>query len=418
MTFSLKTQKLLLICVVILLAIGVRFFNYENRITFGPEQAISLQVSADYINEKPSLLGLPNVQRTTSHGHILFSGSLFNYSLVPLLLAFEYKPIPITAFFTFLNVATGVALFFVFLKLFSYRVALFSAIVFLFNDQMLDLSMYIWILHYLPLIGLLTIYLLWRMRRSDKTVYPLLLGILSGIGFNFEYFYLFTGVLLFILIQFISKRRLQVSAVFIAGAILGNAPMILFDLSNGFYHVKTVWQYFLDTLTQPGQSKIASYHFYHFWPLLALGGGWLLATLYKWNRYIAFIGIAVYLGLNLTSSRVSFSHAVAMPKGLTVKDVAYAAEVIAREKPTNFNVAALFDFDSRAHPLRYLLQYRHDLKPNGVEAYPQSQTLYVFASKDYQLENATVYEVKSFGAEQITVLEAITPQYTIFKLTK
>ena len=124
--------KNIFIILIIIFALFVRFYNFADRVTFGSEQARSLIVSGRYIKEKPSLLG-QEYFRVTSSGHKLFSGSLFSYSLVPLQLIFNYKPIPITAYFAFLSVFTGLLLFLLTKKVLNFSVAIFSLIIFLFN---------------------------------------------------------------------------------------------------------------------------------------------------------------------------------------------------------------------------------------------------------------------------------------------
>lgn len=94
--------------VVIALATWLRFTNFYHRILFGPEQALSLIVSSEQI-EHFTLLGLPNLQRVTSNGHILYSGSLFNYSLIPFLLVSK-SAVPPTMFFAVVIVGTGILL--------------------------------------------------------------------------------------------------------------------------------------------------------------------------------------------------------------------------------------------------------------------------------------------------------------------
>lgn len=74
--------KDLLVYLIIILSIFVRLYNFEERMTFGSEQARSLVVSGRYIEEKPSLLG-QEYFRLTSSGHKLFSGALFSYRPCP-----------------------------------------------------------------------------------------------------------------------------------------------------------------------------------------------------------------------------------------------------------------------------------------------------------------------------------------------
>ena len=410
--------KLGLLLLIFLLAFVVRFYNFSDRITFGPEQAISLITSAEYIQTKPSLLGQPNVQRVTSQGHILFSGSLFNYSLVPLLLIFQYNPLPITVYFAVLNIISGIMIFFVGRRFFSFTVGLFAAVLFLFNQQMIDLSLYIWILHYLPLIGLISFALLWQTRKKPNGLYVLYLGLLAGIGFNLEYFYLFTAILIYCLVLWFSKYKVRDSLLYFLGAIIGNLPMILFDITHQFYHFTTLWQFAMDTFHLPGQSKISPYHFYQYWPILSLFGGYLLSRLYKKQKYLVIFLLFAYISIILFSPGISFQRATGMPDGLTLSKVEQAAQTIALDKPTNFNVASLFDFDSRAHPLRYFLIYKYKLTPNGVENYKESNILYVFTTKDYNFNKAIAYETNVFPKDKISVLKNIDQTYTVFRIMR
>ena len=107
------TKNSLFIIAVFLVAIIIRFYNFPNRVTFGPEQAISLETSAAMIKDKFSLLGIENVQRTTSQGLKIYSGALFSYSVIPLLLIFDYQALPISVYFAVLNIVTGLILFLV-----------------------------------------------------------------------------------------------------------------------------------------------------------------------------------------------------------------------------------------------------------------------------------------------------------------
>src|SRR5258706_9224659 len=102
---NLLKKNNILIIVILILASFVRFYNFPNRVTFWTEQARSLIVSANYIREKPSLLG-QEYFRQDSNSHIIYSGALFNYSLLPLLVISNYDPVIITSYFTLLNLFT------------------------------------------------------------------------------------------------------------------------------------------------------------------------------------------------------------------------------------------------------------------------------------------------------------------------
>lgn len=400
------------------LASLVRFYNFPDRITFGPEQAISLLVSGDYINEKFSLLGLPNVQRTTSLGYILYSPSLFNYSLVPIMMLFNYNPTLITSYFTFLNLFTGVALFIVVRKIFNVKIALFSTTIFLFNDLMVFHSMFIWIVNYLPLTSIITVYLYYKFYKARKSrILPFLIGLLLSISFGLEYIFFFTALFLFGILIYLAHKRVKAFLFFISGAVLGNLSTIIFDLTHDFYHLRTLWQYFIDTLFNPSQSLISYYHFFQFWPVFAVALGYLLSKIYRISKMFSVGLLVLYIAWNLLSANVSFVRPTGMFQGLNISRIERAAKIIANDHPKDFNVVMTFDFDSRAHPLRYLIKYIYGYKALGVEDYPNAKNLYIFTTEDYPVLNSGLWEIASFQGEKSEILGRID-NFVVYKLSK
>ncbi len=428
---SIFLKSNIILIVILLFAVVVRFYDFPNRITFGPEQAISLLVSADYINEKFSLLGLPSTQRTTSFGHTIFYPPVFNYSLVPLLLIFNYDPVLITGFFAVLNLGTGILLYLLTKRILNKTIAIFATILFLFNDYMINHSMFIWSVNYLPILNLGILFLLFRSEASNSKVSLLtrtylkksknldafFIGLFASLSFGVEYIYLFTGIIVFILTIIFSKYRLRSGVLFFTGGILGMLPTIIFDLSHDFYHLQTLWQYLIDTISNPGQSKITYYHFLHFWPLLAVLGGIILYQIYERSKYASFLLLASILAINFLSVQISFTKPTGMFPNLNYPKLGEAAKIIASDKPENFNLAMTFDFDSRAHPLRYLLKYKYGFNPQAVEDYPKAENLYVFTTQDYPIQNTSLWEISSFAAEDTKVLGTID-NFTLYKLIK
>ncbi len=413
---NLSKFKVVLLIVLFSTACFIRSYNFVKRINFGPEQGISLLVSANYIGEKLSLLG-QKYFRTTSYGQDLHAAPIFNYSLVPLEIIFKFNPIPITAFFLLLNLLTGVVIFYIVFKMKNFSVALFSTILFLFNSYMIYHSMFIWILNYFPLFGVLLIYLLFLFNKDNKSYYPFLIGILCGIGFGFDYTFLFTAIVCLMALLFISRKKINNFLIFVAGGILGNSPMVIFDLKHQFYNTKTLWQYFLDTLKNPKQNGIAYYHLFPFWPLFALLGGIILAWIFKKNKAAALFITALYIFLNLSSPLISFNSAVGMGAGMNVSIWEEAAKVIAQDNPNNFNISEVLDFDSRAYPLRYILSYQYNLKPQGITKYANLDALYVFAPKNYDFQKAISWEINVYRPFKIYKISTFG-NYAVYKLMK
>jgi hypothetical protein len=194
--------------------------------------------------------------------------------------------------------------------------------------------------------------------------------------------------------------------------------MILFDLRNKFYHLGVLFEYARDIAKGLNHSNLSYYHLLFLWPALAILGGYMLGKASKSNRILVFIFVLVYVYMNLTSTRYSFNFPVGMPKGLVQKDILRASDVIARDNPVNFNVAVLLDFDTRGHILRYPLEFLFNSKPNQVEEYPNSKTLYVLSKDDYEFENSSVWELATFKDNPAEKLTVVGQGYAIYKFVK
>jgi len=412
------SKEVLILLLIFVTAFFVRFYNFSNRVTFGPEQAISLETSANMIKDKFSLLGIENVQRTTSQGLKIFSGALFSYSLIPLLLIFNYQALPISVYFAVLNIVTGLVFYFLIKRIFGIKIAIFSLILFLFSSYMIYHSLFIWILNYLPLIGVLSLFFLYQEKKKFSFRSVFWLGLLSGIGVSLEYLFLPTYFLMLFLVLYFSKKRLVSFIVFFFSSLIPNLPTIIFDARHSFYNIHVLWLYFLDVLRYPGISGVSYYDFLQFWPVFAVLAGILITKVWNKNKLLAVALTAIYLFINISSRLINWKGPTGMPKDLTISNIYLVASVIKKDNPIKFNVAVINDFDTRGHILRYPLEFKYNSVPDGVENYPQAGILYVLARKDYNFDESNVWEIKAGGRYKITKLADVGQEYSVFRLEK
>lgn len=414
--FKKNTQLLLIVVLILLGAFVVRFYKFPQRIIYGPEQARSLLTASRNLTDKFSLLG-QEYFRYDSNGHQLYYSSLFTYSLIPLELLFKYDPVAITAYFALLNIFTGFIVYLV-IKVFNKNAAIFAMVLFLFNSEMIYHSLFVWQYNYLPLLGVLSLLLMYLYRKNPKMNYILGLGLISGIGFGLQYLYAVYVLIIVIFILFYSKRRLLSLSLFSLGFLIGDFPMVIFDLRNNFYHIKTLFQYFLDTLK--GQSD-ASFNYYYLLPLWPIGtglAGILLNRFFIKRKFIAIVMTLLYIAGNLFLGRIDFNKSLGMSKNLTWEDINKAAKIISSDNPGSFNVVTLLDFDTRAYILRYPLESIYKLKPMGVVDYPNAQTVYALSKLNYNYKNPEVWELQVFYPYQVDLLDKISNSYGVFKLVK
>lgn len=413
-------QDIFFLVMLLLLACLVRFYDFPRRLIFGPEQALSLMTAGQMLRDKFSLLGEAYIQRTTASGLFLFHGALFSYSLIPLELLFKYNPWSITIFFTLLNILTGILLYILVKRVTNRTVAWFSAFLFFFNSKMIHHSLFIWILNYLPLIGLISFYLMWCVFKQRKALKPIFwLGILSGIGFSLQYVYALSAAAIFIYLFFVSRKKIKGSIMYFLGALLPNLPMIIFDIKHGFYHLNTLYQYFLDAQSHKVSGFYTYYQFLNLWPLFSILGGLLLAIIFKRHKIVVILFLVSYVLIHLYSPYSRLMPKTIKQNEITLANLQKAAGLIAQNNPpTNFNVATLWDFDTRANPLRYLLIYNYNKNPQVVEEYTHLDALYAFAPENYDMVHPRVWELQTFLPYQIIDLPINLPGYHLYKLIK
>lgn len=411
-------KKYLILFSIVVLALYLRLYNFENRLTFGSEQARSLIVAAKYIKEKPSLLG-QEYFRANSYGHKLFTSALFNYSLVPLLILYKYDPFPITVYFALLNVVIGIILYILTEKVFNRRVAIFATTLYMFNSYMIYHSMFIWVLNYMPLIGLLSAYYVFKVFKNKiKTIDLIVLGVLSGIGFGLEYLYVLAIIICVVLVIYYSKNRTKSLLLFMCGFAIGDFPQIIFDLKHDFYHFRSLYQYAIDTVSGSSDAGFVYYHFLHFWPIVIIIFGYLLHKLYLKNRPLSIFVLLIYLSINLSSDMINYSRPVGMVEGLRYADIIESAREISNLSGNNFNVVTLYDFDTRGYVLRYFLRYVFNKEPLSEVEYPSSSEIFSLASDKYDFYNNNPWELNVFKPYNVSVVKDFSGGYRLSKLYK
>ena len=395
---------------ILFFGIIIRFYNFSDRVVYGPEQGISL-ISAAGNFGKPSLLGIPYLLRQTSDGLRIFTAPVFGYTLIPLILIFNYDPLKITIFFALINIFTGILIYLIGEKTVNRKVAIFSSILFFFSSKMIYHSTFIWTSNYMPFIGTLTIYLIYLFYKTKKISYVFLLGLLSGVGFGIQYFYIIGIVFVFLIILYFTKKKFKNTLIFISGFVLGELPTLLFDLKHNFYHFKTLTAYFWEIFKKSGESQISYYHFLFLYPLLALIGGFLLWSLYKKNKYISFVLVAVYL---ITNTKIPSG----MPHNLSAKDVLSSAKLIASGNPKDFNVTVVGNFDNRGYTLRYPLEYIYKINVDSVENYTNTTIIYVLGRKDYNFDKPDIWELRTFLPYKVYEVKSVNDYWSLYKLIK
>lgn len=130
----------------------------------------------------------------------------------------------------------------------------------------------------------------------------------------------------------------------------------------------------------------------------------------------------ILVGLNLTAalSQLNTNHGYFMPAGWSLKKIEKVGLIIAEDTQThpNFNVASLLTGDTKAYPLRYVVEVA-GMKPGAVEHYPQDNYLYVVARNDVkEVVNSHTWEIKSLSPFQIGASWNMNDNITLYRLDR
>lgn len=414
-----KRGYLFLIIAMFVVGAFLRLYNFPNRLIFGPEQGMSFITSASNL-EKFSLLGETNLIRATNAGHIPFHGAMYSYLLLPVLMIFNFRVLPVTFMFVILNLVTALALFLVANKLFGKTIAALSLFFFLFSAVMIHHSLFAWIVNPTPLLGVLTLWFVYKLIKDKQNNLPILwIGAMSGLGFGFQSFYILFAGFLLILTIIISKKKFLTALLFLFGMVLGSLPTVIFDIRHDFYHVRTFTQFFYEVAIGKASGGSTYYNFLFLYSYLFLIYAFITKVLWKTWKPLALIPIIFFLYGTFTSPFFNLQKSTGMAPGITLMSLESAAKVINESSPSKrFNVATLWDFDTRANPLRYILTYYYQQKPEAVEEYKNINALYVFAPADYDMKVPKVWELQEFLPYKVTDLNLSVPDYRLYQLTK
>jgi len=138
------------------------------------------------------------------------------------------------------------------------------------------------------------------------------------------------------------------------------------------------------------------------------------------GKYIFVAILITFICFNATKLNLFAKEGYTMPAGWNLKGEKKAAEIIVKDPDSlkKFNIAATLDGDTRAMPYRYLVEIKGKI-PQDVEAYPQSEVIYLISKDDRQtIQKYSVWEVSSFRPFSVEQLAEIQNSIKIYKLKR
>ncbi|MFA9289107.1 MAG: ArnT family glycosyltransferase [Weeksellaceae bacterium] len=244
-----KIKNLALISVValFLVAILLRFYEFEGFVTFLGDQGRD----ATIVKRIVTLEHFPAIGAPSSVGQV-YLGPFYYYLIAPFLLLFNYNPVGLAVAVALLSLVGTILAWYVVRK----EVNLVVSIVFLgllsFSAVLIELSRFSWNPNLLPFFSFFTLYTCYKWLKTQDKRWGLAFG--SLLAFSIQLHYL--GLLLmpalglaFLYALYVTKDKLKLvlQTLYPAAALLlFSVPLILFDLRHGFLNSKNFIKLFTE----------------------------------------------------------------------------------------------------------------------------------------------------------------------------
>ena len=396
------------------LGLFLRLFRLEQVVNFSADQGRDfLLVYRMIVTRRPTLLGPPT---SISQAHF---GPAYYYLLAPFLLLFRFDPLAGSLMTIFFDLLTLVLVWSTAQRLWGRPAALAAALFYATFPPIVETGRVSLNPFLTPFFTALFLYLLLFYHRQ-KTSW-LLVGASLGLLFQLHYAAFFWTLLLFPLLLRKQKPSSKGFLLLFLGFVVFLSPMILFELRHQFFNTKMWLNFFQHPRLSFSTAHFPIHYFVAFWPLLALGFGWVVGRLAQTSFRLAAALVLVVTLFNLAGLDFRRDHGYTMPSGWNLPGLRRVCQIIASDPASsgNFNIAATLDGDTRALPYRYLLEAVYHRPPQGVEDYPQAETLFVVSRQSAnQLLTNPVWEISSFQPATVAQRWHIQNGIYLYKLVK
>ncbi|MDP3888462.1 MAG: glycosyltransferase family 39 protein [bacterium] len=396
-----KRSVFLIFLLITAASIFLRFYNFQDAINFHLDPPVFMHEMKDMVDFGKLRLTGPMVSSKILEGRGFFTGPTMYYILIPIAVLTNWNVEILTGFFAFIWLICFILLYLWLKNRFGATIALIVYGLVSFFPPFVPFSRITWNPTFIPLFALLL--LIFLEKRKQKTIFYFLAGLSFGLGLSIEYIAIlqFLVLLYYLILDYKGKSfRIVNWFLIVAGFLVGEAPIILFELKHNFYNLQTILFHLRYYESSQSYGFDFGGHFYYYvFPLFpvfcVLYAKFLVKIQKKLGRKIVIISQALIMVLFL--SRLAFGprgEALIFPEGWTVTRQRQIAQYIVQDNPPeNFEVAATIGPETRANEIRWWLRMLNR-NPMSVVDYEKTDYLYLVAPKNRPPEKETVWEVK------------------------
>lgn len=337
-------------------------------------------------------------------GRQFFQGPLVYYCLSLIGLFTNWDPVNISWMMVILG-TLGMYFIYKTIRLLSdENSARIGALIYCFFPITVKFSNFVWNPNFLLVLTPIFLYCFVRAIKENSCLWSLGAGILAGMGLQFHFQF---GPTILISGLYLSIKNRRCLMPFLFGLFVGYLPLIIFDLRNNFYNIRTIILWI--TSSHKENTQIQWHYVLSYIVILIVP---IAILINKLEFKIKTAVIAVMIAIFISIIRLDINN------DLTISSQNKIVHIILAEGcPSNYNVASTVTGDTRAYNLRYLLTIR-GCPPEEVDKYPETKTLFLMAPVDRPIETETVWEVTSLGKIIVKQRTSINDKVILYELEK
>lgn len=397
---KLLKKELFIILLFIAIFILLRSINFTWHLNFSGDQAtFSTKALEIYRSEKPVLIGPPI--SVNLNGRQVFQGPMIYYEFLFFLLLGNFDPVISSYLFLIFCALMIIPLYYGTKMLLNQRIAVILTAIYTVVPYYLDFTRFLWNPTFqLSLVPLLL--LLMGLYKQKKSLW-LFFGLSVLLGVMLQYHYQFILVIFGLLIYYLKVWKIKPKqiAIYFLGVVIGFSPVILFEVRNNFYNVKTLILFVQNwaQVDKPGGTNRGHYFLSLSFMAIVLLLGLFSRMLNKIKQkqfkaaYLLVILAVVIWDLIIYSPKPKTAFwAAAESWNYPAEQRVY--EIIKEQNLNNYNVTNLA-YDTLATVPKYLMK-RDNVKINYEDYYHNRYLFVVEDNKVIKFMDDPAYEVNAF----------------------
>lgn len=382
-----------------------------QTVNFSADQGTCLLDSLRIWQEKDLVLIGPPASAEVFGRHF-FHGPLIYYLVIALMTLSSWDPIKASMILIVVNFFGVIIFYQAVRKLLGEKIGLLSLSFLVFSPVAIDYSKFIWNPNFLLFLTPVYLFLVAKILEKDRWYYFLSAGLIAGMGLQLHF--QFALIILFSPFLFLVRRKKLFNIlIFLLFSFMGYLPLIVFDLRNRFYNLKTI----IDWIRIGAGGGLKTHYFLSFLPLLFILASYFLVKIVRGKKQLIILIIftlSLYSYLSVFGEKQAFG----MPKNWDYLALKKAVKIISENGDDNFNVVNLLSGDTRFYSLRYLLTISGK-PPLSVESYPEADQLFVVSEKSAEeVKKDSVWEISSFVPTSVIQTWDLNGKIKLYELAK